>query len=105
MGTSLDDLELRHRQLAVQREGRRTVLEPAVLGVFEADQPLGEHGEAVPLAGQNGLGCGYRVGWAAGRATAERGPGLTRHDRTVSPSGHRAVDRCRRGRSGRRAGP
>jgi hypothetical protein len=49
-GLAVDDLELGHRHVAVEREGRGAVLEHPVVGPLEPHQPVGEHGDPPPVA-------------------------------------------------------
>ena len=52
---AVDDLEVRHRLLAVEREGRGAVLEGAGLGPLEADEAVGEHADTPAVALHDGL--------------------------------------------------
>lgn len=54
VATALRDPEVRDRQAPVDGEGRRAVLEDAVLGVLQAQQTVGEHGDAVAVAADHG---------------------------------------------------
>ena len=68
----LDDPELGHRQVAVQRERRRPVLEHAVGGVLEPEQPVGEHRDPEPVALDD-----RRAGSATGREGKGSRNGMT----------------------------
>ena len=47
---AVDHPVLRHREVADHREGTGPILEPAVLGVLQAQQSVGEHGDPERLA-------------------------------------------------------
>ena len=55
---AVDDVELRHWEVAVDRERRGAVLEAAVLGPLEPQEAVAEHGDAPAVALDDGLGPG-----------------------------------------------
>ena len=63
---AVDDLEVRHGQVAVQRERRGAVLEDAVVRPLEPQQPVGQHRDPPAVALHDGVGTGDR-----GRAETE----------------------------------
>ncbi len=55
---AVDDVERGHGQVAMQREGRRAVLEDAVLGPLEAHETVGQHRDAPGVALHRGVRMG-----------------------------------------------
>ena len=93
---AVQPLELRHRQVAVEGERRGAILEHAVVGPLEPQQPVGEHADAPAVALDDGVGMGHGGGRQAqmrGKAVRHKGGTLsTRTGCERSACGLRAPD-------------